>query len=305
MRRWAVWRALLARALGRAGPASSGRRASRLAAGIFLAAAVVVLGVLLARSGILGRDRTWTRIQETGVWRVGMDPSFPPFENLDATTGRPVGFDVDLAQAIAGHWGVRVEFIGVGFDQLLDAVAAHRIDSALSALPIMPHRTREVRFSEPYIEAGLVLVAPSAKAAELAATSRRAEGGAWLSEALAGRRLAVEWGSEGDALARAAQAQAESPVQLVLRDSAEAALAAVAAAEADAAIVDAISLALFNRAGKRLTIVGPPLRSDPYAIIVPADAPDLLRQVNAALAALRADGSLAGLKARWLTAEAP
>lgn len=301
MRRGAVWRALLARAMGRAGPTSSGC----LAIGILLAAAIFVLGMLLARSGILGRDRTWTRIQETGVWRVGMDPSFPPFENLDATTGRPVGFDVDLAQAIAEHWGVRVEFIGVGFDQLLDAVAAHRIDSALSALPIMPHRTREVRFSEPYIEAGLVLAASSEKAAEFAAASRRAEGGAWLGEVLAGRRLAVEWGSEGDALVRAAQAQAGSPVQLVLRDSAEAALAAVAAAEADAAIVDAISLALFNRAGGRLTIVGPPLRSDPYAIVVPADAPDLLRQVNAALAALRADGSLAGLKARWLTAEAP
>ncbi|MCX7671541.1 MAG: ABC transporter substrate-binding protein, partial [Anaerolineae bacterium] len=274
--------------------------------GLCVAAAVVLLGWLLLRSGVLGRDRTWTRIHETGIWRVGMDPSFPPFENLDVATGRPVGFDVDLAEAIARRWGVRVEFVGVGFDQLLDAVAAHRVDSALSALPIMPHRTREVRFSEPYIEAGLVLVAPVEKAADLAAIAApRGEAGPWVGQLLAGRRLAVEWGSEGDALGRTAQAHAGTPIQLLLRDSPEAALAAVSAGEADAAIVDAISLALYNRAGKRLALVGRPLRSDPYAIIVPADAPDLLRAVNDALAALRADGTLASLKARWLEEDAP
>lgn len=273
---------------------------------LLMAVAVGLLGLVLMRSGVLGRDRTWTRIRETGIWRVGMDPSFPPFENLDVTTGRPVGFDVDLAQAIARHWGVEVEFVGIGFDQLLDAVAAHRVDSALSALPIMPHRTREVRFSEPYIEAGLVLVAPVGQAAGLAATSvQRGEAGPWLGQILAGRRLAVEWGSEGDALGRAAQAHAERPIQLLLRDSPEAALAAVVAGEADAAIVDAISLALYNRSARRLAIVGQPLRSDPYAIIIPADAPDLLREVNAVLAALRQDGTLARLKARWLEEDAP
>ncbi|MEJ5197926.1 MAG: transporter substrate-binding domain-containing protein, partial [Anaerolineae bacterium] len=102
---------------------------------LLVAGIAVFLSLMLMRSGLLRRDRVWSHIQETGVWRVGMDPSFPPFENLDVATGRPVGFDVDLAQAIAGRWGVRVEFVGIGFDQLLDAVAAHRVDSAISALP--------------------------------------------------------------------------------------------------------------------------------------------------------------------------
>ncbi len=277
----------------------------RLAPLLLLGAVIVAALGLAARTGLFARDRAWAHIQETGVWRVGMDPSFPPFENLDVTTGQPVGFDVDLAQAIAARWGVRVEFVGIGFDQLLDAVAAHRVHSALSALPIMPHRTREVRFSEPYIEAGLVLVAPREKAAAFpVASSQRAEPALWLAENVAGR-LAVEWGSEGDALARAAQAQAAGRLQLVLRESGEAALAAVVAGEADLAIVDAITLALFNRERPALAIVGPILRSDPYAIIVPADAGELLSQVNAALAALRSDGILDELKARWLAPDAP
>mgnify|MGYP000002901294 CR=1 FL=1 len=56
----------------------------------------------------LRRDATWQAIQQRGVWRVGLDPSFPPFEMLDAE-GTPIGFDVALAQALAESWGVRVE----------------------------------------------------------------------------------------------------------------------------------------------------------------------------------------------------
>jgi len=278
----------------------------RLAFWLILGGVVIVAASFVTRSALLGRDRTWARIAESGVWRVGIDPSFPPFENLDPATGRPAGFDVDLAEAIARRWGVRVEFVGVGFDQLLDAVAAYRVDSAISALPVMPHRTREVRFSDPYIEAGMVLVTPlqSPLVAALEA-SGRGDPVAGAAVALAGRRLAVEWGSEGDALARRMQSQAPGGLQLVLRDSAESTLGAVVAGEADAAIVDAISLALFNRGGKRLAAVGQPLRSDPYAIIVPVGAPDLLARVNETLIALRADGALEQIKAQWLEAGAP
>jgi len=110
----------------------------------------LLIGALLLRQTVLsGGDRIWARIKQTGVWRVGMDPSFPPFENLDGITGLPAGFDVDLARAIAARWGVRVEFVGVGFDQLMDAVVANRVDSAISALTVAPHRTEEMRFSEP------------------------------------------------------------------------------------------------------------------------------------------------------------
>ncbi|MDQ1300909.1 MAG: hypothetical protein QG637_830, partial [Chloroflexota bacterium] len=135
--------------------------------------------------------------------------------------------------------------------------------------------------------------------------SGRGDPMAGLAVALTGQRLAAEWGSEGDALARALRTQAQGSLQLALRDSTDSALGAVVAGEADAAIVDAVSLALFNRGGRRLAAVGPPLRSDPYAIVVPADAPDLLSHLNETLAALRADGALDQIKARWLEADAP
>jgi polar amino acid transport system substrate-binding protein len=211
---------------------------------------------------------------------------------------------VDLARAIAARWGVRVEFVGVGFDQLMDAVVANRVDSAISALTIAPHRTEEMRFSEPYIEAGMVLAVPETSRLRPALEAVGGRSGApvmaEVAQPLAGQRVAAEWGSEGDALARRLQAQVNGDLRLVLRNSTDDALRAVLAGEADLAIVDAISLALFVGDGGSLVAVGQPLRSDPYAIVVPKHAPELLRKVNEALAALRDDGTLVEIRARWL-----
>ena len=247
----------------------------------------VVAAGLITWAVLADRDPTWEHIRQSGVWRVGMDPSFPPFENLDGVTGQPVGLDVDLANAIARRWGVKAEIVGVGFDELLDAVTAYRVDSAISALPVVEHRTREVAFSAPYVEAGILLVAPR-------------ENAITKSDELAGRRLAAEWGSAGDAQARELQRQLDGKLTLVLRETSEAALQAVLAGEADAAAVDAVSLALFAAGKDRLINVGEPLQSEPYVIVVPAHAPKLLEAINETLADLAADGTLAAIKARWL-----
>jgi ABC-type amino acid transport substrate-binding protein len=252
-----------------------------LALGLVLA--TLVTGALLW----LRRDATSARIRESGVWRVGMDPSFPPFESIDPSTGRPVGLDVDLVHAVAGRWGVRAEIVSLGFDELVDAVAARRVDSAVSALPVFEWRTQEVSFSAPYIEAGVVLAVPPGSTI----------GGP---EDLAGRRVAAEWGSEGDAQARELQRRLEGRLELVLRESAVAAMEAVAGSQADAAVTDAVSLALFNKDGGDLVAVGQPLRSDPYVVVVPKGAPLLLADLNQALAAMEADGTLAALRAKWL-----
>ncbi len=259
----------------------------RLLIGLGIGLGLMAAALLFVRFGIGGRDPTWARIQETGVWRVGMDPSFPPFENLD-TAGRSVGLDVDLADAIAAAWGVRVEIVSLGFDELLDAVHAQKVDSAISALPVNPLRTQDVAFSAPYVEAGLLLVAP-------------AGGDLQSLDDLAGRRVAAEWGGSGDAQARALARGWDGNLVLVLRDSVTGALDALLAGEADAALVDAISFALYARAGELVT-VGRPVVSDPYVIVVPRDAPDLLRNVDETLAALAANGTLEEIRGRWLRA---
>jgi ABC-type amino acid transport substrate-binding protein len=255
-----------------------------------LAIALAALSVLLVAglSAYLvwegGRDATMDAVQRSHALRVAMDPSFPPFENVDGS-GKPAGFDVDLAQALAARLGVRCDIVPMSFDQILDAVSAGQVDAAVSAMNVVDYRTKEVSFSSPYVEAGLVLAAPPGSPVKNTSD-------------LAGRRLAAEWGSSGDAEARVLQKQLDGKVNLVLRESGQAALDAAGAGEADAVIVDAITLALYH--GGKLQQVGPPLHSDPYVVVVPARSPRLLKAINEALAGLDADGTMAALRDKWL-----
>src|SRR5688572_5553659 len=105
---------------------------------IALAAVVILIGValylwlqgpnstrLLTRL-FVRQDSNWAEMQARGTWRVGVDPSFPPFEDLD-DAGVAVGYDLDLARAIAADWGLEAEIIPIGYDSLSDALQAGRI----------------------------------------------------------------------------------------------------------------------------------------------------------------------------------
>jgi len=251
-----------------------------------LALLAVITGILLWRTVQRGEDEVWARIQRSGVWRVGMDPSFPPFESLDES-GQLVGYDVDLARAIAARWGVEVSFQGIGFDGLLPALWADKADSVISALPLDPRMTRDVAYSVPYFEAGLLLVVAEGTT-DIAAP-----------DDLAGRRLAVEWGSEGDVQGRELRRRLPGLTLLPFPHPQDA-LAAVAEGEADAALVDAVTLRQFRREHGSVRAVGEPVVSVPYVIAVPRQAPRLLAAVNEALSALRDDGTLARLEEKWL-----
>ena len=256
-------------------------------------ALVLALAILALAAFLLLRDRpdSLRELQARGAWRVGLDPSFPPFEFVDGA-GQAAGLDADLARALGQRLGIRTDIVTLGFDELIDAVAARRVDAAISALPEQPERTQEVHFSAPYVQAGVVLAA-------------RVDAPVRSTGDLAGKRVAVEWGSQGDAAARRLLEAAEGPgFTIAPYDTVTAALDALANGEVDAAIVDAISLATHPRAAA-LAARGAPLVSDPYVVVVAADAPGLLNAINAALRDLESDGTLDQLRAQWLRPAQP
>ena len=241
---------------------------------------------LALRSGFLRRDEdaTWQRIQREGVLRVGLDPSFPPFE-VD-TGGTIVGYDVDLAHALAARWGVSVQLVPTHFDALIDGLLTEQYDVIISAYPYDPRLTRDVAYSQPYFNAGVVLV-----------VREDAQGITDVAD-LAGRQVAVEWGSAGDVEARRI-AQRVPGLRVQPLETAEAALRAVKAGAADAALVDAVSAYGFLGREGGVRIVGKPLTDERYVIVVRPESRRLLREIDAALSALRASGRLAELRAKW------
>jgi polar amino acid transport system substrate-binding protein len=219
------------------------------------------------------------------VLRVGLDPTYPPFETAD--DGELRGLDVDLARAIAAELGLEAQFVYFGYDGLYDALLSNQVDVLISALVIAPERTRDFAYSVPYFNAGLVLV------------TRDERDAPQMMEEMDGRTLAVELGSQGHVEATTWERRLEG---LVVRpyNSPDEALAAVANGEAEAALVDQVSGRLFRPQQPDLVIAGEPITDESYAVVVRAEETILLDKVNEALVSLRERGELEGIVGRWL-----
>jgi len=260
----------------------------------WIAAALIVLalgfGIWALGFSRATQDEAWDRIQSSGVFTVATDASYPPFSALDEN-GDLFGFDVDLADEIGRRWGVQVAFENITYDALLGTLIVGRDDAVISAFVPQPERSREVAFTRSYFVGGTVAVTRQGAEAGLRLTG---DSSGWA----AGKTLAVEYGAGGDALARR-WARRAAGMTVLPGSTAGEALQAVASGEADAALVDAISAYDFLRSHPALALTGPPLEPEPYVIAVSAHSQRLFRELQAALEAIEADGTLPALRVKW------
>ena len=268
---------------------------SRRALLAILALAVIALAAwfVLARLGRM-EDETWGRIQREGLMRVGMDASWPPFEYIDESTGQIAGLDVDLARAIGQRLGVEVEFVNVGFESLYDALYVGRFDAIVSALPYDPLLYGDVAYSISYFNAGQVLVV-RADETEIGESANQR-----ISETndLSGKKLGVEWGSEGDVIGRRLEKKIED-LSLENYMTPQDVLSALKEGKVEAAIVDAVSAYQFAATEGSVQVVGNPLTDELYVIAVQLDSHLLLKAINEALVKIREDGMLESLQEKW------
>jgi len=259
----------------------------------------LILLVLLIFTGCgKARDSSLARVQEAGVLRVGLDPSWPPFEYVDPESGEVAGLDVDLARAIGYELGVEVVFVVSGWEGLYGALANGQFDAILSALPYDSWRTQEALYSISYFNAGPVLVVRS----DQTDAQERNVGDKDLARVLDGQTVHVEFGAEGDVQARRLRTKGVE-IEIVTHDTAAAALDAADADASVAAIVDAVSARLYLRestSDPRLEIIGRPLYDELYVIAVHSDAASLQAAIDRALVDLRESGELDALRDRWL-----
>jgi len=224
-------------------------------------------------------DGTLAEIQRRGTLRVGLDASFPPFENINEN-GQIVGLDVDIARAL----GVELELVNIGFDGLYDALLARRVDIIISGLPYDPRWTQDVAYTRNYFNAGQVLVA-QAGASRINAV-----------EDVAGHTVAVEWGSQADMEGRRLE-QELAGVNLLRHSTASEAIDAVLGGQADAAIVDAVSGVSAVPRGLKIVAY---LTDEWYAAAVHIESRELLEAVNQSLTRLEESGRMAKMQAQWL-----
>ena len=215
-----------------------------------------------------------------------MDPSFPPFEYIDAAHTIQ-GLDADLAHEIARRLDVEVQLITTNYDGLYDALTVGRADVIISGLFPDPARTADFTFSKPYFNAGQVLVtrdsSPEREVADLA-----------------GKPLAVIFGTTGHIVALHWEETLTLPPTIVTYERPAETLAALEAGTVTGAVLDNVSAQTALIQGYAYQITELPTQVEPYVIAARRQDAELIKEIDRILSELQEEGLLEALLEKWL-----
>jgi polar amino acid transport system substrate-binding protein len=216
---------------------------------------------------------------------VAMDATWPPFESVDEATKDIVGLDVDLMNAIAKEAGFEVEYSNVPWDSLLAGMAQCQYDVAISAMTITPERAEQFAFSDPYFAAGQVV---TVRADNTDITGK---------DSLAGKTIGVQLGTTGDI-----EAQKIAGATVKNYDDIGLAFQDLMNGQTDAVIADnPLALGYIGQNSDKLKTAGEVFTDEFYGIAVCKDKTDLVAQINKGLAAVKAQGLIEELTAKWIS----
>ena len=245
------------------------------------------LAAALAITGCSGNKTTNEYgLVKDGTLTIVTEATYPPFESLD-DSGNVVGFDIDMAAAIADKLGLELEVKQMDFDLLVSAVAAGTdCDVAVAGMGITDDRLELVDFSDLYYSDELAIAV--LKTSGITSATYRT--------ALADGKIAVQAGTTGEA-----QMKEDFPnATIVSLPKTNDCFAGLLTGEyvavcTNAAVVNQMIGATYSDAMVVKTIA----TGEEYAIAVSKDDTALKDAINGALAELTADGTLADLLAKW------
>lgn len=217
---------------------------------------------------------------------IATDATWPPMEYVDES-GELVGFDIDMLNALAEAGGFEIEIRNTAWDGIFAGLKNGAYDAVCSSVTITDERKAEMAFTEPYINAGQILIV------------KKSSTGMTTLDDMAGKRVGVQNGTTGDFALDAYPAvirKAYDEVGFAVEDLMNGNLEGVVCDS-----IVASDFVLGNDAYKgQLMIVGEPFTDEFFGIAVQKDDAELLKKLNDSLAAIKKSGKLDELINTWL-----
>ena len=217
----------------------------------------------------------------------GIDPEYPPFSYL-GDDGNYTGFDVEVCQAVCDYLGWELEIFGVNWDEKLVQLDSFECDCVWSGMTILDSM-KEAGYviSEPYYDNTQVLVV-------------KADSGIASSADLAGKLVAVQLGTSGEALLGGDLADLAATFgEVVTCDSFLKCFTELAGNSVDAVFVDLPVAASYAAEHDDVTIIDENLGAEQYGIAFRSGDEELCAAVEGAVAALVENGTYAEIAAKY------
>jgi arginine transport system substrate-binding protein len=212
--------------------------------------------------------------------RFAMEATYPPFEFIDES-GQIKGFDIDVANALCKQLNAQCTFSNQSFNSLIPSLKIGKFDALISSLGVTPERLKQVSFTNPYYEPSGSFVAPAAKRYKLSD--------------IADKTIAVQQSSTFE---KYLQDKYKDRVIIKTYGSVQDAFLDLVSGRVDMVLVDTpIALDWLKQKNAQgyvivqKPVVDPKYFGTGYGIAVNRGNTELLNALNAALAAIKADGT--------------
>lgn len=250
---------------------------------------LIAIGLAGAASILPAHADALEDIKARGTIRVAVPQDFPPFGSV-GTDMAPIGYDIDMAKAIAERLGVSVELIPVTSANRIPYLQTDRVDLVISSLGKNAEREAVIDFTSAYApffngvfgEADLDLTGPDGLAGLSVGVTRGAVEDLTLTELV------------GD------------DVEISRYEDNNGTISAFLSGQVDViATGNVVAAAILERDPPRRPELKFLVKNSPCFIGLNKDEPALLEAVNTIIAEMKADGSLNAIAQTWLKSDLP
>jgi glutamate/aspartate transport system substrate-binding protein len=271
------------------------------AAGLLLAGLLLTTAAAAQTGGGEGLSPTLATIKSTHVVHLGYRESSPPFSFIDPS-GRPIGYSLELCEAIVDEIGaevddsnLKIDYVKVTSDDRIPAVVQGKIDLECGSTTANAERSKQVAFAPLMFVAGTKLMV--AKASTISAPKD-----------LQGKTVVVTKGTTNEQAMHAIDKKFNLALNIVVSPDHEQSYQMLVDGKADAFATDDIllyGLIARHKSQDKFKVTGDYLSYDPYGIMYRKGEPQFTAVVERAFRKLGTNHDLIPLYNKWFLTRLP
>lgn len=247
---------------------------------------LLALGFVFSCSKEKSQLNSLEKVQEKGVFILGLDDSFPPLGFRD-DNNKIVGYDIDLATEVAARLGVKLECQPIDWAAKEQELNTGKIDCIWNGFTMTEEREEALSFTKPYLDNAQVVIV------------REDSGYTKLSD-LAGKTIGLQAGSSASEAVDSVPEFKSSLKNIVEFKDNLTAFMDLEIKGIDAVVMDmVVGNYSIQTTGKAFVVLAEELSTEKYGVGFRKTDIELRDAVQNALLDMAKDGSIEAISTKW------